>query len=453
MRPTTAKWNSRPRNGTVLIVVMWIVLVLAGLVLVFARAMRVELIASANHLAQLQAETVARAGLQYVLSQVDGTDGSPLAVPDTGYEAVQVGEGFFWVLNPSLDDDSTHLFGARDEASRINLNAATEDILLKLPSMTTELAASIVDWRDADDDVSPGGAENEHYLLLSDAYYCKNAPLESVDEVLLVKDASPVLLPGEDANLNGVLDPNENDGADVDPPDDRDGRLARGLLHYCTVYSREPNRSTSGEARVNVNEANGQQLAALLRRVLDQDRLPQVMALVQSGRPFQNIVDFYLRTGLSASEFGQIADAVTATRERTLVGLVNVSTAPRQILLCLPGLEESDVDELLVRRSAPDTDLTTVAWVAESLPPEKAVAIGGLITVRSFQFSADIVAVSGDGRAFRRHFAVIDASTSPARVLRWEDRTSLGWPLALDILTDVRHGESPIASASSVSGG
>jgi type II secretory pathway component PulK len=453
MPPIIVRCGGSRSNGTVLIVVMWIVLVLAGLLLVFARTMRVELIASANHVAELQAESAARAALQYVLSQVDGTDGALLPLPAAGYEAVQVGDGFFWLLDPSLGDDRAYVFGIRDEASRINLNAAAEDLLLKLPGMTAELADSIADWRDPDDEVSPGGAESEHYLLLPDPYYCKNAPFETVDEVLLVKDASPVLLSGEDANLNGVLDPNEDDAAAADPPDDRDGRLDRGLLHYCTVYSTEPNESTSGEARISVNEAGGQRLAALLRRLLDQDRFPQVMALVQTERPFRNILDFYLRTELTAAEFGQVAGELTTARGRTLVGLVNVNTAPREVLLCLPGLEESDVDELLARRSAPDTDLTNIAWVAEALPREKAVAIGGLITARSFQFSADIVAVSRDGRAFRRHLAVVDARTSPPRVLYWRDLTSLGWPLSPDLLTAMRHGEPPVASPISVSGG
>ncbi len=33
--------------------------------------------------------------------------------------------------------------------------------------MTAELAASIIDWRDEDSDVTTGGAESEYYLLQS----------------------------------------------------------------------------------------------------------------------------------------------------------------------------------------------------------------------------------------------------------------------------------------------
>ena len=439
-------------SGTVLIVAMWIVLVLAGLVLVFGRAMRVEVAASANHVAGLQAGAVAQAALQFVLSKADRTEGDDEPDLDAPCEAVQVGDGFFWILNPSLDDDRTCSFGIRDEASRISLNSATTDILLKLPGMTAELAASIADWRDGDSDVTPGGAENEYYLLLSDPRYCKNAPLETVEELLLIKGASSQLLFGEDANQSGVLDPNENDASDSDPPDNRDGRLDRGVFDYLTVYSREPNQSSSGEARANVNDVNSRELSGLLRGVVPEDRFFQLMDRVRGGRPFRNVLDFYFRTGITSSEFIQIADQLTSIRERNLVGLVNVNTAPRQVLLCLPGLEENDVDALLARRQAPGTDLTNVAWVADVLPREKAIAVGDVITTRSFQFSADIVAVSGNGRAFRRYRAVVDARTSPPRVLYWKDLTHLGWPLAPEVLASLRAGE-PLAPVLANAGG
>ncbi len=78
-------------RGTVLIVTMWIVLVLAGLVLVFARTIRVEAIASANQVATLQAESIARGALQFILSQVDAAQESSLFEDETVYEQVQIG--------------------------------------------------------------------------------------------------------------------------------------------------------------------------------------------------------------------------------------------------------------------------------------------------------------------------------------------------------------------------
>jgi len=442
--------NRRDRTcGTILIVAMWIVLVLAGLVLIFARAMRVEAAASANHVAALQAGAVAQGALQFALFEIDGSDGAYTPVTGASFEAVQVGEGFFWMLNPDADEDTSYTYGLRDESSRLNLNLATPEMLLKLPGMTAELAASIVDWRDPDSEVTTAGAESEYYLMLPKPYYCKNAPFESVEELLLVKGATAQMLFGEDANRNGVLDNNENDGSESEPPDNRDGHLDRGLCDYVTVYSRELAQSsgqTGAEELVNVNNTGAPALAALLRQAVAPDRFYSLMDRVRGGAPFRSILDFYARTGLTAEEFVLIAGQITVPITGNMAGRVNVNTAPRAVLLCLPGLEAADADALLTRRKSPDTDLSNIAWVVGALTPEKARAIGEYVTVKSYQFSGDIVAVSGDGRAFRRYRAVLDASNTPPRVLRWDDETRLGWPLAPEILTSMRAGKTPVAT-------
>jgi type II secretory pathway component PulK len=425
--------------GIVLIVVMWVVLVVAGLVLVFARAVRVEALASANQVASLQAAAVARGGLQFLLAHVNGLQGE-VPSADVSCEAVQVGGGLFWVLGPSLDDDTAYSFRIVDEASKINLNTASTDVLMKLPGMTAELAAAIKDWRDPDDEVSPGGAESEYYLLLPDPYYCKNGPFETVEEVLLVTGATPELLYGEDTNRNGVLDPNENDGDASEPADNADGHLDRGLLDYVTVYTAEPNLDASGQPRVNINDNNTGPVADLLRGVVSQDRFFQMMDRVRSQRPFRNALDFYFRVGLTMAEFQPVADRLTTSREAVLRGLVNVNTAPREVLLCLPALEESDVDALLAKRSSQGTDLSSIAWVVDVLSSEKAIAVGDYITVRSYQFSGEIVGIGGDGRAFKHYRAVVDAGSSPPRLLYWKDLTHLGWPLAPDIVSTLRSG-------------
>lgn len=447
--PRRLAMASAPRpgsGGTVLIVSMWVILVLVGLVLVLGRSVRIDALSSANSLSLAQARAVAHGAAQFVLARVEESAGNPAPVLSEPCDAVQVGDGRFWILRPDLDDDRAYAFGIRDEASRINLNSASMEMLLKIPLMTSELAASILDWRDENSEVSPGGAENEYYLLLPTPYYCKNAPLEILEELLWVKGASEQLLYGEDANRNGVLDANENDGADSDPPDNADGHLDRGLLDYVTLYSREPNVSLSGGPRVNVNQAGGGALAELLREAVPEDRFFQVMDRVRGGRPFRNVLDFYHRAGLELAEFRQVADRLTTRNDQILVGLVNVNTASREVLLCLPALEESDVTALLSTRSATGTDSSNLAWVAETLPPEKAVEVGDYITTRSYQFSADVVSVSGDGRAFRRNWFVVDTTSAPPGIACWKDLTHLGWPLQPEIMSTLRNaGASAVA--------
>ena len=314
---------------------------------------------------------------------------------------------------------------------------------MRLPGMTAELAAAVIDWRDGDGEVSPGGAEAEHYLLLDDPHECKNAPFETVDEILLVKGASVDVLVGEDANRNGVLDDREDDAGESEPQDNRDGRLDRGLSAYLTVYSREPNASASGERRTNVNAPNTRDLSQLLRQAVPGDRYFQMMDRVRSRRPFDNIIEFYYALGMTYDEFGKIADRLTTSSDRTLVGRVNVNTAPRHVLLCLPELDESDADALIEARKKAEAGLESIAWVTRALPREKALAIGGHITTRSYASSADIVAVSRDGRSWRRYQAVIDTMADSPRVVLWKDLTHLGWPLDPRIIEAIRGGRAP----------
>lgn len=433
--------QDNPRRGTVLIVAMWIVLVLAGLVMVFGTDVQVDLAASENHVAAVQADAIARGALQFVLAQLEGTEGRYEPDETVSFEAVPVGRGWFWVLNPVLDDDRQVGFGIRDESSRINLNSAEIDMLLALPGMTSELAASIIDWRDTDDEVTPGGAESETYLLLADPYTCKNGPFERVEEVLLVKGMTETVLYGEDANLNGVLDTNEDDADDTNPPDNRDGRLDRGMLDYLTVYTREPAEAPDGTERLDVNNVGSRELSELVREHVSEDRYFQVMDRIRRNRPYDNVLDFYVKVQLKPEEFKPMVDRLSAGRPDAAAGLVNVNTAPREVLLCLPGLEEKDVDAMIAHRQTDGADTETVAWLIDVLSPEKLTAVGGAVTTRSYQYSADIVAVSGDGRAFRRYRAVIDTRTSPARVLVWKDLTHLGWPLSASLLQDIRQGK------------
>jgi len=434
------EWSVRAK-GTVLIVTIWVVLVLAGLALVFARSMRVAAIVTANHLASLHAECAAEGGMQYVLAQLLLDEQSSTLEDSTPYEAMQVGQGYFWVLRSNLEEDRTFDYGLTDEAGRINLNSASLEMLLKLPGMTAELAASIIDWRDENSELTPGGAENEYYLLLSEPYNCKNAPLETVEEVLLIKGASKELLYGEDTNLNGVLEDNENDADGSEPPDNSNGRLEGGFYDYVTVYSAEANVDSSGNERININDRRGDELGSLLREAVSGDRYFDVMDRIRSGRPFENILDFYYKTELTMKEFGPIVDRLTTSDEEELPGLVNVNTAPKEVLLCLPGLEESDAEALLSHRGDGE-DLESITWVTEVLDEEKAVAIGGYITTRSFQYSADIVGVAANGRAYRRYRAAIDTREDTPRVVYWKSLTDMGWPLERDIVTSLRAGKA-----------
>jgi len=436
---------ARPRrmNGTILIVTIWVVLVLAGLALVFARSMRVAAIVSANHVASLEAECIAAGASQYAMAKLAARaeEETSELMDSEPYQAMQIGKGYGWLLRSNLEDDREFDYGLTDESGKINLNSASEEMLLKLPGMTAELAASIIDWRDEDSEITPGGAEDEYYLLLSKPYNCKNAEFETVDEILLVKGASEDLLYGEDTNLNSILDDHENDGDLSDPSDNRNGRLDFGFYDYVTVYSVETNLDSEGNQRININDAgNRQDLQTLLQEVVKEDRALEIMNLIPTNPRYSNILEFYFSTGLKSEEFSKIVDRLTTSDEETFPGLVNVNTAPKAVLLCLPELEESDVEALLSRRSS-DQGLDSIAWVTEVLDQEKAVAVGSYITTRSFQYSVDILGIAANGRAYKRYKAVFDMSGQSPQVVYWKSMTHFGWPLNEEIVATLRKGQ------------
>ena len=429
-------------RGSILIITMWVVLVLTGLVLVFSRSMRVEAIASANHISSLEAEEIARGAISFVKARLNEEDTALKLEGETPYEAIPVSKGLFWLLRPNLEDDDTYYYGIRDEAANVNLNTADYETLMNLPNMTSELAASIIDWRDSDSELTDGGAESEYYLLLEEPYYCKDSALESVEEVLLIKGASLEILFGEDTNRNGILDPNENDGDESEPDDNRNGRLDRGFYDYVTVYSVEPNKNSEGEQRLDITSSEGKrELRSLLQRIItDTDRQLYLSQMLNLSS-FTSILDLYVKLELSEDEFRLIENEISASSEETIIGLININTAPKEVIKCIPGIEDADAEILIKKRQSDGVDTDSIAWVYEALP-DKASSIGEYITINSYQYSADIISVSGDGRSFCRYRMVADTMEDTFDVIYWKALKQLGWPLYTEIIKILRSGGS-----------
>ena len=411
------------QRGSVLIIVLWVAFGLVSLALYFANSMSFELRASDNRAAGVQAEQAIAGAIRYV-SNVLATVQEPGTAPDVTtyrYEAVAVGDATFWLLGRGNERQNTidlPFFGLVDEASKLNLNTATLEMLQSLPRMTPELAAAIVDWRDSDDNVTESGAESQTYLRRNPPYRSKNANFESVDELRLVFGAYLDILYGEDANLNGILDPNENDGDTSAPSDNRDGRLDPGILDYLTVYTRQPATGT------NVNRP--EQVAALLIAKLGSDRAGQIQIPPNLG----SVLNLYLSTGLTREEFMQIEGSLVGTNT---IGLVNVNTASEAVLACIPGIGTENASKMVAYRQTNPSQLTTVAWVKEVLDEGSARRAGPWITGRTYQFTADVAAVGRHGRGYQRTKFVFDTSEGAPKILYRQDLGHLGWALGANV--------------------
>ena len=58
-------------------------------------------------------------------------------------------------------------------------------------------------------------------------------------------------------------------------------------------------------------------------------------------RPFTSVFDFAAKGGMTPDELKAAYSSLTYTTAKTIVGRVNINTAPKEVLLCLPGLEDS----------------------------------------------------------------------------------------------------------------
>jgi DNA uptake protein ComE-like DNA-binding protein len=423
------------QRGSIFILVLWISFGLVVLSLYFANSMSFELKAADNRYAAVQAQQAINGAARYA-SSVVSTFATNGVVPEFQLyrsEWVPVGEASFWLLGQALDEqarsETIPTFGLVDEASKLNLNTATAEMLQWLPGMTAEFAAAIIDWRDTNADLSESGAEDENYQRLNPPRRCKNAPFESVDELRLVYGATLEMIYGEDSNRNGILDPNENDGDISLPLDNRDGNLDQGIAAYVTVHTRHTNTRADGSPRVNVGNRNN--LNQLLTDTFGSGRAAEITGSLPNQ--FSSILHFYVESRMTAEEFVQIEDAITNSNQPVTQGLINVNTASEVVLSCLPGIGEAKAATLVAQRASNSSQMSSVAWVKDVLDTATIQQVGRFLTGRTYQFTADVVAVGRFNRGFRRTRFVIDSSEATPRVVYRQDLTPLGWALGLQI--------------------
>jgi len=121
-----------------------------------------------------------------------------------------------------------------DENSKINISSIANDLVnfqnsgsgstyygilqrfLMNLGLPLDIADALADWEDTDDVRSPYGAESSNYYFnLKPAYSAKNGPIDSIDELLLVKGVTPEIFFGLGGGNSGMeknlVDDNKGD--------------------------------------------------------------------------------------------------------------------------------------------------------------------------------------------------------------------------------------------------
>ncbi len=205
--------------------VLWMLIILVILSTALSRNAIQDLLAARWIRDEVSGRFLAKAGIERVLLELQ-TDpyltfdamNDNWASKEKAFKDISFSNGVFSVVcdpdgvlkeKENSDNDSKLVgattkkklrYGACDESSRINLNFADTKVLNQLliaanPKMDSgaaeKIAESIVDWRDTDDAAMQEGAETSFYKFGPHPYEARNAPMQSVEELLMVRGVTP----------------------------------------------------------------------------------------------------------------------------------------------------------------------------------------------------------------------------------------------------------------------
>jgi len=375
--------------------------------------------------------------------------------------------------------DGIESAGPLDEHSKANVNLLSSTELMNIEDMTPDVVGAIVDWKDTNEDAGMLGAEKTYYQNRGKSYEPRNASFRNFAELELVAGVWPESTRGEDWNLDGRLDPNEDDGEQTWPPDNHDGILDAGLSGLLTASSLTSPRAASGEDRLNLATATSAevverlgltepQASALLAYAKTPNaRLEQLLVVPLStlsqggaaaagganptggagaatggkgsggssaqGRTGRSSGGSSGATGgvtqagpgnLDSASIGKVMNECTLKEfTRPEPGKMNVNTVSGRVLKEVFDMNPKLVDSLLSRRDAKLTGLTSLAAVLDipGMTPQILSSLATKLDVQSFVFT-----ITSRGRSIivggeSEMIVTVDRSTLPAQILMYRE--------------------------------
>ena len=365
------------------------------------------------------------------------------------------------------------------------------DALMVLPGMTEDIADSILDWIDEDDELRPLGAEATEYAFLG--YQPKNGPIDSLDELLLVQGVTPELLYGADRNHNGVIDDSEQEFAAA-MAIGTTAPMVRGWSAFLTVNSKDMPQQVEP---IDLNQDDLEALFDELSAVFDADTAMFIAAYRQSGAYTPPAPDEGGRgeeeelpapedvggrevdlTQEGGNKFGSVLDLIGAqtmarfegsdepvlvaspftddtssmagylpdlmgnltTGDQSGTGRINIDQACQAVLTSVPPMTDALVLSILGQRDptgmSTDPNYLYSTWpLAFGLATlDEMKALMPFVSVSGGIYRAQLVGYSELPGAFARAEVVIDATGETPRVVSWRDLTHLGPGFPLDTL-------------------
>jgi hypothetical protein len=248
--------DERYKGGSVLVLVLIVLSSMLILSAGLAYRTRIEMRLAQANARRTQAYYLALGGIERIKALLSRQELTSSRIAEIcRFTGSADEEGLFEQLSESkLPEWAFLTYNLRDEQGYLNLNKSDPASWANLGCLNQDCQAAIIDWIDADENVSPAGAETDYYSRLEPAYISKNSPCVALKELLFLKGITHRLYVGEDLNRNLLLDENETDGWLRMPLDNEDSVLDLGLVDIFTVY---------GVGKININTTSKRILSAL----------------------------------------------------------------------------------------------------------------------------------------------------------------------------------------------
>ena len=349
---SVARPDRSPRRGSVLLIVTVVLLLLTLAAYTFSDLMVTEYETSTLSARGAKTRAYADSGVEIVATilsnRLDMTeniynDPTRFQILMESSESLR-GNGRVSIVAPMSANGTGGLirYGLMNESAKLSIEfaASREDLeeghlmMMMIPGMTDEVADILLDWFDEDSEPRDFGAEIDDYgdtgLIPADGQ-----PMHSLDELLMIPGVTPALLYGEDANRNGLLDPDEDDGENG-PFDNADGFLDQGWSVYLTVHGRESNLALDGSEKLFINDSSVTDLYEELIEVLEEAEAEFIAAYLLFGPSnFDKLSDTdqaAVDAGLEIDEQAQLEEAASQIAQGLLGGGdSSVTVGPNEI--------------------------------------------------------------------------------------------------------------------------
>ena len=232
----------KSKKASILVLTLWTLSFLSIFAIGLTRNLSAQLRFASHLQARLRTYYLAYAGIERAIVELDADE-------DLNYDSLDEE----WSNREEFEEmplDTGYIsLHIKDEASKININKAPLSILKSMLENVGEvksdeaddIANAIVDWRDIDIIVSPGGAEDDYYRHLEASYPCKNGEFQISEELLLVKGMSPLIF----SKIAGVITVYGEGGVNINTADEDVFcalGLSRGLAEQVVEFRRGSDR-------------------------------------------------------------------------------------------------------------------------------------------------------------------------------------------------------------------